>query len=73
MTKVDKNYRPASLFPTLSNVFGKIMKMKFGNYVNNFLSQYLCDYRKGFNTQWVKYPFVSTSKMVKRLLITKVL
>ena len=53
--KEDKNLvktTDVSVLPTLSKVFEKIMQQQVINYVNNFLSPYLCGYRKGFSTQY---------------------
>ena len=46
-----KNYRPVSVLPVVSKIFERIMDKQMSLYVDNFLSQYLCGYRKGFSTQ----------------------
>ena len=46
-----KNYRPVSVLPTVSKVFERILQSQMKEYIENFLSPYLCGYRKGFSTQ----------------------
>ena len=46
-----KNYRPISLLSGMSKVFEKVMQKQIAHYVENFLSPFLCGYRKGFNVQ----------------------
>ena len=47
-----ENYRPASVLTSVSKIFERIIQKEFSNYVDEFLSPYLCGYRKGFNTQY---------------------
>ena len=47
-----KNCRPVSVLPSASNIFERIIQKQFSNYVDEFLSPYLCGYRQGFNTQY---------------------
>ena len=46
-----KNYRPVSVLPVVSKIFERIMHKQMSLYVDNFLSPYVCGYRKGFSTQ----------------------
>ena len=46
-----KNYRPISLLPTVSKIFERIMLNQITTYINEYLSPFLCGYRKGFSTQ----------------------
>ena len=46
-----KNYRPISVLPVISKVFEKLMQNQINLHIETFLSPYLCDYRKGFNSQ----------------------
>ena len=46
-----ENYRPVSVLPNISKIFKKLMQKQINVYINNFLSPYLCDYRKGFSAQ----------------------
>ena len=47
-----ENFRPVSVLPTVSKIFERIIQKQFSAHVNEFLSPYLCGYRKGFNTQY---------------------
>ena len=50
--KPDKaNYRPVSVLPLLSKVFEKIIYDQFYEYLENFLSELLCGFRKAHFTQ----------------------
>ena len=46
-----KNYRPISVLPPISKIFEKLLYMQMSTYFEQFLSPYLCGYRKGFSTQ----------------------
>ena len=46
-----KNYRPVSALPTVSKIFEQLMQKQISEYINQFLSPFLCGYRKGFSTQ----------------------
>ena len=37
--------------PIVSQIFERIMQKLINDFIISFLSPYLCDYRKGFNTQ----------------------
>ena len=43
-----ENYQPASIFPCVSKVFNSIIQRQFSSFIDEFLSPYLCGYRKGF-------------------------
>ena len=45
------NYRPVSVLPIVSKLFEKIMQKQKNGFITNYLSPYLCGYRKGYNTQ----------------------
>ena len=47
-----ENYRLVSGLPSVSKIFEIIIQKQFSNYADEFLSPYLCGYRKGFNTQY---------------------
>ena len=38
--------------PSVSKIFERIIQNQFSSYIDEFLSPYLCGYRKGFNTQY---------------------
>ena len=42
-----KNYRPISVFPTVSKLLERIMQNQITSHIENYLSPYLCGYRKG--------------------------
>ena len=45
------NYRPVSILPLISKVFGKIMNNRLSIYFEEILSKFQCGFRKGFSTQ----------------------
>ena len=45
------NYRPISVLPTVSKLFERNMYVDIEKYMNDFLSAYMCGFRKGYNTQ----------------------
>ena len=45
------SYRPASILPLVSKVFEKIMYDQLYEYMENFLNQLLCGFRKAHSTQ----------------------
>ena len=57
-----ENYRPVSLLPVVSKLFERIMQKQMVNYVEEFLSPYLCGYRKGFNAQYALVAMVERWK-----------
>ena len=51
--KSDKaNYRPISLLPTVSKVFERLITKQIEPFTNNWLSKYLCGFRKGYSCQY---------------------
>ena len=46
-----KNYRPVSVLPVVSKIFERIMHKQITVYIEEYLSTFLCGFRKGFNTQ----------------------
>ena len=46
-----RNYRPVSVLPSVSKVFERLLQSQISKYIENFLSPYLCGYRKGYSTQ----------------------
>ena len=45
------NYRPVNILPTISKVFERNIFGQIDTYMRDYLSQYLCGFRKGYNTQ----------------------
>ena len=50
-TTYKRNYRIISLLPVVSKVFEKIMQAQISDYMENFLSPFLCGYRKGYSAK----------------------
>ena len=46
-----KNYRPVSVLPVISKVYVRLMQKQLISYIDQYLSPYLCGYRKGYNAQ----------------------
>ena len=46
-----KNYRPVSVLPVVSKVFEKPLHKQMSLHAEEYLSSYLCGYRKRFSTQ----------------------
>ena len=46
-----ENYRPISILPTVSKIFERITFEQIQEYINTYLSPYLCGFRKGYNTK----------------------
>ena len=48
------NYRPVSVLPSISKIFERIMQKQISDYIGKFISNspFLCEYRKGFSTQY---------------------
>ena len=47
-----KNYRNISLLPAVSKIFKKLLRTQVAAYMEEFLSPFLCGYRKGYNAQY---------------------
>ena len=56
-----ENYRPVSLLPVVSKIFERIMLKQMKPFIENFLSKWLCGYRKGYNAQY------ALTAMIERL------
>ena len=46
-----KNYRPITVLTVVSKLFEKIMDKQANDFIERFLSKYLCGYRKEFNCE----------------------
>ena len=60
-----ENYRLVSVLLSVSNIFERVIQNQFSSYIDEFLSPYLCGYRKGFNTQ---YALLSLIEKLKKTL-----
>ena len=58
------SYRPVSVLPVVSRVFEKIMHDQISQYINSFVTPYLCGYRKGFSTQQALLSLIEKWKIV---------
>ena len=52
------NYKPVSVLPLLSKVFEKIIYGQLYEYLENFLSELLCGFRKAHSTQHVLFRLI---------------
>ena len=58
-----KNYRNVSLLPALSKIFEKLLHTQIADYMENFLSPFLCGYRKGYSAQYALIAMLEKWKM----------
>ena len=56
------NYRPISVLPALSKVFGRIMIKQIQPFANKFLSNSLCAFRNGYNSQHALFSLIETCR-----------
>ena len=49
---IANNYRPVSILPPISKIFERNMYDQIYAYIDNYLSPYLCGFRKGFSAQY---------------------
>ena len=54
------NYRLVSILPLLSKVFEKVMYIQLYDYIENFLSQLLCGFRKAHSTQHALFRLIQS-------------
>ena len=55
--------RPISILPAVSKIFERILAKQINNYIDQFLSKYLCGFRKGYNTQHTLLVMIETMKI----------
>ena len=53
---IKKNYRPITVLVVVSKLFETIMDKQSNEYMEQFLSNYLCGYRKNFNCEVAMLP-----------------
>ena len=46
------NYRPVSILPCASKIYERNMFDQISVYIEKYFSPYLCDFRKGYSTQY---------------------
>ena len=59
-----ENYRSVSILSAISKIFERLMQKQIVGYMENFLSPYLCGYRKNFNTQQALLALIENWKKV---------
>ena len=59
-----KNYRPVSVLPVVSKVFERLLHKQMSLHVEEYLSPYMCGYRKGFSTQQTLFSLLERWKNV---------
>lgn len=55
--------RPVSVLPVVSKIFERIMDKQTDSYIKQFLSPFLCGYRKGYNCQYALLAMIEKWKM----------
>ena len=63
-----ENYRPVSILPIISKIYEKSLYSQIYMYINQFLSDKLCGFRKGLNSQ---YALISLLEKWKKSLDNK--
>ena len=58
-----KNYRPVSVLPPISKVFENFLQKQIYSHVQNYLSPFLCGYRKGYSTQHALLSLIENWKL----------
>ena len=46
------NYRPVSILPTISKIYERLIQNQLLEYIDKFLSPFMCGYRKGYSAQY---------------------
>ena len=54
------NHRPVSILSLLSKVFEKVMYIQLYDYMENFLNQLLCGFRKAHSTQHALFRLIQS-------------
>ena len=57
-----KKYRPVSALPSVPKIFERILHRPVSSYVDQFLSTFMCGYRKGFSTQQALFSLIERWK-----------
>ena len=58
------NYRPITILSAISKIYERLMFEQVMAYSESFLFQYLCGFRKGYNTQQALVRFLEKCKAV---------
>ena len=62
---IKKNYRPITVLIVVSKIFERIMDKQTTEYIEHFLSKYLCGYRRNYNCQVAMVPMIEKWKMAR--------
>ena len=60
---IKKNYRPITVLGIVSKIFEKIMDKQSNDFIESFLSKFLCGYRKEYNCQIAMVAMIERWKM----------
>ena len=60
-----KNYRPITVLIVVSKIFEKIMDKQSNHFIENFLSKFLCGYRKEYNCEIAMVSMIERMKKSK--------
>ena len=59
-----KKKEPVSILPTVSKISERIMQKQIFHYISQYISPFLCGYRKGFSIQTVWHYFIDKWKFI---------
>ena len=59
------NYRPISVLPTLSKLFGKLLYQQINSYIKTYLNRGLCGFRESFSA---KHCLITMTEKIKNVL-----
>ena len=62
---IKKNYRPITVLVVVSKLFETIMDKQSNDYMEQYLSKYLCGYRKNFNCEVAMVPMIEQWKKAR--------
>ena len=62
---LEKNYRPITVLIVVSKIFEKIMDKQTNEYMERFLSKYLCGYREHYSCEIALVPMIEKWKMAR--------
>ena len=62
---IKKNYRPITVLVVVSKLFEKIMDKQSNDYIEQYLSKYLCGYQKNFNCEVAMVPMIESWKKAR--------
>ena len=60
----ETNYRPVSVLPPVSKIFERLLQKQINEHIKNKFSPYLCEYGKGFSTQYALLSLIERWKKI---------